>query len=214
MRLPSLRLATSLARDSSAVALIEFGYTLPVLLLLSLTGIEQTNWIITKMQLSQVALQLADNASRMGTTIQGVKNVSEVSIAEVYSGGKLQSGGLDLQTNGRVILSSIEPKANPNTTDQYRIQWQRCYGNLTNASNYGVQGDVTAAGVGVGPAGRKVKAMDGDAVMFVEVFYRYTPIFSSAVAPSATFDEIATMTVRDPRKLGVQPTSTGTAATC
>ena len=212
MRTLPFTLARRLARDKSAVALVEMGYVMPVALVLGLTGIEQVNWVITKMQLSQVALQIADNASRMGSTVQGVKNVSENNIGEVFTGGQLQAGSLNLQQNGRVILSSLEPVANPNTTDRYKIQWQRCYGAQTQPSSYGVQSDTNLTGMG--PTGRKVKAQDGDAVMFVEVFFRYTPIFSSTVAPAMTFDEIATMTVRDPRKLGVQPTSTGTAATC
>ncbi|WP_375403266.1 pilus assembly protein [uncultured Sphingomonas sp.] len=203
-----------LARDIRAMAMTEFGLVLPVLVLLSCYGLELANYVITKMQVSQVALQIADNASRMGDAVQGVKTVSEANIAETFIGGQLQAGRLDLQNKGRIIVSSLEPMTNPNSTSapRFRIRWQRCSGVLTNASSYGLQGATDL--VGMGPADRQVTAQDYEATMFVEVVYRYTPLFSADYVPNATIKEFATMAVRDPRTLGVVPTSTGTAATC
>jgi hypothetical protein len=43
----------------------------------------------------------------------------------------LQSGELDLFTNGRVVISDLEPTANPNTANTYKIGWQRCKGAKT-----------------------------------------------------------------------------------
>ena len=213
MRASTIRPLFALARDKSGLALMEFGLALPILLLVCLTGLEETNWIMTKMQVSQVALQIADNASRMGDAVQGIKVVSEDNISEVFTGGNLQAGSLNLSTNSRVILSSLEPVANPNTTGKFKIQWQRCFGApQSKVSDYGPEGTTDLSGIG--PAARMVKAQDGDATMFVELFYRYTPLFSASIVPSTTISESASMTVRDARKLGGPPTSTGTAATC
>lgn len=206
--------AVSFARDKAAMAMTEFGLVLPILIILGCSGLEIANFVITKMRISQVALQLADNASRMGDAVQGIKTVSESNISEVFTGGNLQASTLNLRTKGRVILSSLEPMTNPNsTTDpRYTIRWQRCYGTQSHASGHGVQGATNLTGIGA--ANRKVTAQDYEATMFVEVFYAYTPLFTPLFAPAASITEIAAMAVRDPRTLGVQPTSTGTSATC
>lgn len=191
----------------------EFGLILPTLVLLGCCGLELANYIITKMRVSQVALQIADNAARMGDQVNGVKVVSEANLQEVYTGGKLQAGGLDLQANGRVIISSLEPMTNPNSTPpRYKIQWQRCYGDQTVASTYGVQGATDLSGMGL--ENRQVTAQDYEATMFVEIYYVYRPLISNFYKPRTFIREIATMAIRDPRTLGVMPTNTGAAATC
>ncbi|TPG04434.1 TadE/TadG family type IV pilus assembly protein, partial [Sphingomonas oligophenolica] len=132
-------LAARLARDTGGLALLEFAFTLPILLMMSLTGAELTNYITTRMRVSQMALQLADNAARMGKGTQiTAKSISELDINDLLTGAQLQSGELDLKGRGRVIISDLEPVANPNTTNKYKIVWQRCYGSKTaHASTYG-----------------------------------------------------------------------------
>ena len=194
------RLATGIASDRSGVALIEFAYVLPVFMILALGGVELTHYITTKMRVSQLALHVADHAARIGSgTLLSVKTISEKQINDLFTGSGYQAGGLDLYGKGRVILSSLEPVARPNTTDRYKIAWQRCRGSATHASGFGVTGDTNLTGIG--PAGRKVKAPEDGAVMFVEVFYRYTPIIASRYAPTFEFTEIASMIVREQRDL-------------
>lgn len=204
----------ALVRDRSAVALIEFAYSLPVFLLIALSGAEITNYATTKMRLSQVALHVADHAARMGAgSLLAAKTISETQINDVLTGAGLQAGGLNLYTNGRVILSSLEPVATPNTTNRFRIRWQRCRGSLTRASSYGVTG--TTNMTGMGPAGRQVTAAEGGATMFVEVHYRYQPILSAQLAPSLDIREIASMMVRDRRDLSqIYNTENATVSSC
>src|ERR1044072_9864988 len=79
-------------RDTSGVALLEFALTLPVLLLLSLTGAELTNYITTKMRISQISLHLADNAARIGSGSQlALKTISESDINDLFTGANMQS---------------------------------------------------------------------------------------------------------------------------
>ena len=212
LRLPSL--CRRLRGDARAVAMVEFTMVLPALLLLGLTGAEFTNYITVEMRMSQVALQIADNASRMGVgTGSGMKTISETTINDVFAGGQLQAGGLDLVHNARIILSDLEPVANPNTNNKYKIVWQRCYGNLTHASQFGAAGDTNLAGIG--QTGRQVTAQDYNATMFVEVYYVYKPLFSTNYLPSASFDETASMAVRDQRDLTqIYNTENAAAATC
>ena len=126
------RLAQRLHRDTSGLALLEFAFILPVVMTMSLTGAEMTNYITAKMRISQLALQAADDAGRMGSGTQlQAKQISETDINDLFIGAQYQSGELDLQANGRVILSDLEPVASPNTTSKYKIVWQRCYGTKT-----------------------------------------------------------------------------------
>ena len=208
------RIARRLTCDAGGNALIEFSIVLPVLILLGLTGAEFSNYITVKMRVSQMALQMADNASRMGTgTVAGPKTISETDINDTFMGGQLESGGLDLSSNGRVILSDLEPVANPNTTAKYKIVWQRCYGTVTHASAYGTAGQTNLSGIG--GTGQQVTAQDYNATMFVEVYYKYQPLFGTNILPTTTFDEIASMAVRDQRDLTrIYNTEGATASTC
>jgi len=206
-------LAARFRRDTSGVALLEFALTLPILLLLSLTGAELTNYITTKMRVSQISLHLADNAARIGSGSQlALKTISESDINDLFIGANMQSGELALQTNGRIILSSVEEDSAH--TGKYKIGWQRCYGSKTShGSTYGVAGANNLTGVG--PTGRQVTAPSGGAAMFVEVYYEYQPLVKTSLAPANNFIEIASMMVRDRRDLTqVYAVSGVTASTC
>jgi Flp pilus assembly protein TadG len=196
----TLRLTAFAARfreNTSGVALLEFALTLPVLLVLSLTGAELTNYITTKMRISQIALHLADNAARIGSGTQlSLKTITESDINDLFIGANMQSGELALNTNGRIILSSVEPDTA--NAGKYKIAWQRCKGNkTTHASTYGVAGATNLTGVG--PTGRQTVAPPNGVAMFVEVYYVYQPLVKSSLAPDDDMVEIASMMVRDRR---------------
>ena len=210
------RLLRDLREDRGGLALIEFAFVLPIFITRSLTGAELTNYITTKMRVSQLALQLADDAARMGDGSQlSQKTISETDINDIFTGAELQSGELDLQANGRVILSDLEPMASPNTSGKYKIGWQRCYGAKTaHTSTYGTAGQTNLTGIG--PAGRQVTAQDDNATMFVEVYYVYQPLIGlGSLAPATSFTETASMAVRDRRDLTQIYNTEGAAkATC
>ena len=196
------KILLALHRDKSAVAMMEFALVLPPLILMSLTGAEITHYVTTKMRISQLALHVADNAARMGTgSLLSAKKVSEADINDVFTGAGLQAGELALYTKGRVIISDLEPIANPNPTNKYKIVWQRCQGAKTShLPSYGVANDTNLDGIG--PAGAQVTAQDDNATMFVEIYYEYTPLIGVGNrAPSLTMVQIASMSVRDRRDL-------------
>ena len=197
----SLRTSLRTVRqDRRGLALVEFAFALPILMLLCLTGAEIVNYITTRMRISQLALHIADNAARMGTgPAITAKSVSETDINDVLTGGGLQAGDLNLYANGRVVLTDLEPVANPNTTDKYKVGWIRCRGAKSYTSPYARVGQTNM--VGIGPADTQVKAQDFNATMFVEVTFTYTPLVLASLAPSTTITEIASMAVRDRRDL-------------
>ncbi len=213
-RLRSLR---RLSSDRGGVALLEFALSLPILLALSLTGAELTNYIISRMRISQIALHLADNAARIGSGSQlQAKTISEADINDLLTGAGLQSGELALFTHGRVIISSLEP--DPANSGKNRIRWQRCRGAKTaQVSAYGNAGATNLAGRG--KPGRLATAPTDGVTMYVEVYYEYQPLLKASVAPNTNFREEASMMVRDRRDTvggtnGVYQVGGVTASTC
>ncbi|HTG39681.1 TadE/TadG family type IV pilus assembly protein [Sphingomonas sp.] len=194
---PNRQSLRALLASCRAVVLIEFAFTLPLLLLLGLTGIELTNYVITRMRISQIALHLADNAARIGTGTQlQQKTINEVDVNDLLTGAGYQAGALDLFERGRVIVSSVEN--DPANNGRYRIRWQRCRG----AKNYDSPHDNNKTNLaGVGPAGRQVIAAPDGATMWVEVAYDYRPVLGVDLMPDVEMLESASMMVRDRRAL-------------
>ena len=209
-----------LRRAQSGVAAVEFAFTAPIILGMFLAGAELTNFAITRMRVSQIALHVADNASRIGThSLLTAPQISEAQINDLLTGANMQSGTLDLGANGRVIISSLEPVANPNPTPKkFRIRWQRCYGAKSWPSSYGLQGATDM--LAMGPTGQQVTAPAGGGVIFVEVAYDYTPLISASIVPTTVITDTAAMTVRDDRDYngnggtGVYNNEGVAAATC
>lgn len=199
--LNSIRLmAARLLRNTRGVALIEFAYSLPLLMVMGLGGAEVMNYAVTHMRVSQIAVSLADNASRAKQEIvSGVPRMREYDVNEAFLAAALQGGNLDMQANGRMILSSLQT----NESDGQWIQWQRCFGDADYASTNGVEGDgATGTGfAGMGDEDRRVTAEEGFAVMFAEVVYEYEPLILDRFISDAPIRKEAAMYVRDDRDL-------------
>ena len=194
----------ALVADTSAVAYVEFALTLPVFMTMALSGAEIAHYVTTKMRMSQLALHIADHSARIGSgSALAARQISETQINDALTGAAVQAGNLGLFTNGRVIISSLEPVSNPNSTPpKYKIGWQRCRGVKNRVSSYGLAGATNLDGMGpVGPPNRQITAPEGGATMFVELYYEYQPLISSRLAPSTAMVEIGAMPVRDRRDL-------------
>lgn len=197
------RLVRSIVRDESAVTIIEFAFALPLLITFGMFGVEVAYMTSVNMQVSQLALSVADNASRLGQTENSAvaPTVNEADIDAVMFGATQQGAGYGFEENGRVILSSLERHSNGK---QY-IHWQRCAGDLEVSSAYG--NDTTRNGLtgtalpGLGENGRRVTASPNQAVMFVEVYYTYKPLFGDLFIDDRSFRQEAAFLVRDDRNL-------------
>jgi Flp pilus assembly protein TadG len=200
-----------LRSNQSGVALIEFAYVLPILVPMTMWGGELANYAMVKMRISQVALQIADNASRIGEgSTLAAKQVTEANVNDVLTGAGIQASALNIYTNGRVYVSSVEPVANPNTTARFKIAWQRCRGSGGQPSLYGAQGATNLTGIG--PTGRKAVAPDTGILIFAQVSYRYQPIFGTTWSPPVDMTEIAAVLVRDSRNTGLPSAVAGVTA--
>jgi len=205
-----------LKNSESGVAATEFAVAMPLLLLMFLGGGELTHNIIARKKVAEIALVVADNASRMGDdTVLTNKPITEAEINEVFLGAQLQSDELDLQANGRIVLSSLER----NSDGGQWIHWQRCFGSATYTPSPVEGTGATGTGLaGLGSPGNLVTAPAGDAVMFVTVVYDYRPLVPVGFAgyTAQRFTSIAAVMVRDDRDLtGVtNPTPTATVSNC
>ncbi len=191
-----------LAASGSGVAATEFAIVLPFLLGAGLMGLEVGNRAIVQMQVSQLAAQIADNASRIGdtSTLQDRK-IYENDLNDLFRGAQLQGGGrIGLFENGRVIISSLEVV--PDTDDQQYIHWQRCLGAKNHVSSYGIEGDGLDGGLpGMGKPGEEVWAFSGEAVIFVEIAFDYQSVVGDTFGFSDEVNATASFTVRDDRDL-------------
>lgn len=200
--LSARRFAARLAECSSGIAMTEFALSVPLLFTAGLWGVETANQAIVQMEVSQLAIHIADNASRVGdTSTLEDRKIYESDINDVFQGANIQGGSrTDVFEHGRVILSSLEVV--PGSEDQQYIHWQRCKGKKQHESSYGEEGDgLDSAIAGMGPPGEEVFAFDGEAVMFVEVSYDYQPLIGGMFTYLKTMHATAAFNVRDSRDL-------------
>lgn len=203
---------------NGGVALLEFAFSMPLVTILGLYAVETANLAMTNLRVNQAALNLADNAARVGLhNSDNREEVREIDLNDVLAGARLQGTGWDLTKRGRIILSSLEE----HDGDQL-IHWQRCIGLKSGTgydSHYGRTkptdglkshdddddddyGDgVNLKKKGMGPAGEEIKAPDDSGVMFVEINYQYKPLVSNRWLPAGAsrIHYTASFIVRDRR---------------
>jgi hypothetical protein len=191
-------------RDPRGAIIVEMAFVFPVLLFMGLAGFELVNLTMTYTRVSQVALAAADNASRIAVANGlSLPKVREVDVNEVFTGVNLQSRDLNLAQHGRLILSSLETNGQSGSKAGQRIQWQRCFGNLSAASSYGVEGRgrTDSSLQSMGPASNSIKAVGDAAVMFVEVQYEYQPVIYGALIGNRRLHATAAFNIREGRDL-------------
>ena len=203
--------------DSSGAASVEFALILPLLLVLGLYGSEVANMTVANLQVSQIALSVADNASRLGQTDNSgvTPTITESDVDGVLYGALQQGASLGFATKGRVILTSLEKDM---ATGKQYIHWQRCRGSLARTSAYG--NDSTLNGLngpvisGLGSGTQKVTAKTGSSVMFVEAYYQYRGVLGSMYVGNVTMKREAAFIVRDDRNLTPGLTGGGSLSAC
>lgn len=201
-----------LKHDVSGLAMVEFAFAAPLVLGMGMLGTDTASLVIAHLQVSQIAMQVADNASRVGEEdTLAARRVYERDIIDTLLGAEKLGENISIYQRGRIIISSLQQNAQGGQW----IAWQRCRGAKNYNSSFGVQGD-GATGTsfpGMGQPGRYITASVGTAVMFVEVAYDFR-----SVTPMNLFDNqqivyTAAFNVRDNRDL-TQLYSGGPVARC
>ena len=187
--------------DRSGVAVIEFAYSLPILLALGVTGAETAYYVQTQQQISQIALAAADNASRIGEAgVLQTRRVYEADINDIFLGVPKQFADDSFYDNARVVISSVEYDAD----DNIYIHWQRCMGDKAFTSEFGVEGtglgdDTLVDGIDTGAA--VVKPIPGSALIVAEVSYDYQSLFGVSPFTTKELKAKGVFAVRDARDL-------------
>lgn len=191
----------NLARDCGGTSVLELAFALPILMMMGLGLSELAAFAIAQTRINQVAISVADNASRAKqSTMFGSPQMREYDVNETFRAARLQFPGLNMEQDGRIVLSSLET----NASGGQWIHWQRCFGNAAlGGSRYGVQGTgATGTGFpGMGPASGRITAEANAAIMFAEVTFTYRPLFFNYFMGNRTIRKSAAMYVRDDRDL-------------
>lgn len=218
-----------LSADRRASTLVEFALGAPLLVLMGSYGIELSNFVYVEVQVSQAALALADNASRIGVNSgQAVYQLREGDLNDVLQGARLMGTRLNITTYGRITLSSLEnvqrsyPDHATDSASVQRLHWQRCIGMMSGYpastsnstpvydSTYGQATPLATAGTDDNYAYRgptvsgmgsspTVSAPALSGVMFVEINYQYQPLFGSTYLGKKLIHSTASFVVRDKR---------------
>ncbi len=145
-------------RDNDGVAALEFAIILPVLMLLTYGGYEGWRMVLAGQRVDNVAYSISDLSARLlnGTTEGDVTNMLE--------GGAFIARPFDLEADGRVILSAVDPGVGR------QILWQRCFGGANLQSSLGQEGgqaDVSAI--------RRMPSSTDSLVFVTETKMKYVP---------------------------------------
>ena len=153
---------------------MEFAFAAPFMFGLCCYGLELGQLALTRMRMSQAAMTVADNMSRVGQTNNlNVTSIREVDVVDSFI--EAQQETPDIFNNGRVVISSLQQ----NASGGQWIAWQRCRGSKAVNSQFGLQGtgSTGTSFQGMGPTGSVVQAPTGSAGRYVEVFYDFQPLF-------------------------------------
>ena len=178
-----LTLFRRLRADQAGLAYLEFALIGPVVLFLTLAGLELVNYAMAHLRVNQIATTVADNAGRVTT------GIDEANVYEVFSGADAIGEAMDFEQNGRVVLSSLQENGRSGSDAGQMVNWQRCWGALNLGSAYAEEDDGrtdASLATGLGAAGNRIVSVPGTAVMFVEVTYDYQPLINDTILPVAS----------------------------
>src|SRR5690606_13142657 len=115
-----LTLFRRLRADQAGLAYLEFALIGPVVLFLTLAGLELVNYAMAHLRVNQIATTVADNAGRVTT------GIDEANVYEVFSGADAIGEAMDFEQNGRVVLSSLQENGRSGSDAGQMVNWQRC----------------------------------------------------------------------------------------
>ena len=178
----SSNLLRKLLRDKSGISLTEFAFAAPFLLFVGMIAIETVHFIMAHQKASQVAVLVADSASRR------IERMDEIDVEEIFYGAHVSAESINIGSNGRIVLTTLTDNGRAGSSNGNWVRWQRCYGELGEAENlqslYAEEGDGetdNSLDDGIGPTGEEVKAFPAAPVNFVEVFLDYEPLIGNGI---------------------------------
>ena len=168
-------------RESRGAILIEMAFAVPILLVLTLGCFDTARYILLHQKLDRASSTMADLVSRP-------TSISQTQIDSMFSAAVELVQPFPLDTEGRVIVTSISRA----TGDSTRIDWQHeGAGTLSATSEIGD----TPGAVATLPTGFTVR--EGENVIVAEVFFDFEPMFLDQILDPGVISHLA---VRKPRR--------------
>lgn len=145
------------------VAIVEFAYVLPVLLLIALGGVEVSRYVLLNQKLDKAAVATSDLVAQATT-------LTESDLSMIFLATPYVMQPFDAATNGRIVVSAVTYS----TANGARVAWQRTNpGTLSVTSQIGNEG-----GYATLPTGFTMS--NGEVAIFAEAFYTYQPVLVPA----------------------------------
>jgi Flp pilus assembly protein TadG len=159
-------------RDDRGGVMIEFGFAMPVLILLMMGGIELGRYVLLHQKLDRTAMTVSDLVAR-------VQTVTTSEINTIFTAANLVMAPFELNDKGLVVISSVKE-----VSSAPRVIWQRSgAGTLSVTSSLGVQGANAVLS--------DVELVDPDqAVVVGETYFQYSPWFIQLI-PSTMIRHVA-----------------------
>ncbi|MEO0591371.1 MAG: hypothetical protein AAFZ11_12555 [Pseudomonadota bacterium] len=167
-----------LARDTGAIAMIEFAYTLPVFVGFGLVGIECTNLVLAHQKAERIASTLADQVA--GNMIPP----NEAQIGDMFEAANQIAAPFEFDGEGNAIITAVLGAYDVAEDEvQNKIAWQRCsaQGRITSGIGREWAGsDNIAEGPQV-DLPNDIELDQNEMVIVTEVYFPYRPIVSQAL---------------------------------
>ena len=162
-----LRRPKGLGRNERGAFIVELAVATPVLLMLLLTGIEFTRFVLVNQKVERTSASLDDLVAQSAV-------VNEAGMSSLFQPAKFVMDPFDVAADGRLVVTSVAASGGP-----ARIKWQRTYGAGDGDSAFGTEGAVASL-----PDGLVVR--DGENVILCEAFFRYRPLVFQDVIEETT----------------------------
>ncbi len=177
----------ALARDRRGTLAVEVAMAMPVLLLLLLSGIEVTRFVLLNQKLERASATMADLVAQ-------AEGLAEGDLLALYEATGYVMDPFDIAADGVVVVSSISRSGGGPAL----INWQRAFGGGGGGSAFGVEGGVANL-----PAGFVVR--DGESIIASEVAFDYEPVFVHSTLAAKTLYTYAVFRPRFATLTTLQP---------
>lgn len=152
-----------LMRDMRGVAMIEFGFAAPILIVMTFGTVELSRYVLLHQKLDRIAMTIADLTAQS-------EEIAETDISNIFDAVSHIGQPFEVTGRGRVYLTSVSRSGNNVTVD-----WQRDNGgSVTSASRVGLPGQAALL-----PDGLTLG--DGDNVIISEVWFDYEPMLTGSL---------------------------------
>ncbi|MBT5186225.1 MAG: pilus assembly protein [Kordiimonadaceae bacterium] len=154
-------------KKEDGVAFVEFALIAPVLFSLLLGCIDLTMFIIAHQRMSRASYTMSNLITQMDS------GLTESQVNDMMLALNQVSRPYDIEQDGIATMTAVIGVGEDGSApDSYRVAWQRCYGNNSSSSDFGVQGSNVAAA----DIPDNTITTTGQILVVTELEYTYEPI--------------------------------------